>query len=82
MNNGKEHEVHCDEAFEQLYQYLDKELEQVSMTEIEVHLKRCRGCWDYFEFERKLKARFKKCCCDEPLPSTLRDRIQALLKKY
>lgn len=74
--------MNCDEAFEKLYQFLDKEGDQVSLVEIEKHIKICRHCWDYFEFERRLKERFKTCCQKEPLSDELLRRIQSLLQKY
>ena len=74
--------MNCDDAFEKLYQFLDKDLGDAPMDDLEKHLKVCRHCWDYFEFERKLKERCKTSCQNEPLPESLRRRIQTLLQKY
>lgn len=71
----------CKEAFEKLYAYLDRDCASCSMEEIEVHLKICRGCWDRFEFEKKLKERVKTSCCED-LPASLLSRIKQLLEKY
>jgi mycothiol system anti-sigma-R factor len=73
--------MNCDESFEVLYRFLDKDLESGTCDEVEVHLKICRPCWDRFEFEKKLKARFQKCC-SEQIPEHLEARIKALLEKY
>jgi mycothiol system anti-sigma-R factor len=73
--------LNCQESFEMLYRFLDDDLDGVSYTDVEYHLKLCRPCWDRFEFEKMLKARFKKSC-NEPLPETLVNRIKSLLEKY
>jgi mycothiol system anti-sigma-R factor len=74
-------ELNCEESFEKLYQFIDNDLDGVSYTEVEIHLKLCRPCWDRFEFEKKLKARFKRSCCED-LPDSLVVRIKTLLEKY
>ena len=73
--------MNCEEAFEGLYQYLDKDLDEISMTEIEAHLQSCRHCWSYFEFERKLKERFRTSCGKELLPDKLLQRIKTIFEK-
>jgi mycothiol system anti-sigma-R factor len=74
--------MNCEESFEMLFQYIDKDMDSLTIQEIEVHLKHCRPCWDRFEFEKKLKERFRKSCCKEPCPDSLLHRIKALLEKY
>ncbi len=74
--------MNCGEAFEQVYQFLDKETEAEKIREIEIHLKICRGCWDYYEFEKKLIERFKSSCQQETCSETLRPRITQLLQHY
>ena len=74
--------MNCRESLEKLYQFLDRDMDQVPMSEIKKHLDRCRHCWDRFEFEKLLKERLKKSCCKEICPDSLRQRIQSLLKKF
>jgi mycothiol system anti-sigma-R factor len=74
--------MNCKESLKKLYDFLDKELGTAPMGEIEKHLDCCRHCWDRFEFEKQLKALFKKSCCKEACPDALKRRIQSLLEKY
>ena len=74
--------MNCDESFEILYRFIDMDLEGNVFQDVEVHLAKCRGCWDRFEFEKKLKAHIRKCCHQEPLPENLVLRIQKLLDQY
>lgn len=74
--------VNCDEWFEKLYQILDRDLDQDVWHQVEEHMKRCRPCWDRYEFERRLKERLQKSCCREASTESLRIRIKALLEKY
>jgi mycothiol system anti-sigma-R factor len=74
--------VNCDEWFERLYQILDRDVDEKVWAEVEAHMKRCRRCWDRYEFEIRIKTQLKKSCAQEPCSDSLRTRIQALLKKY
>jgi mycothiol system anti-sigma-R factor len=75
--------IDCKEALEKLYLYLDRhETDEMSATEIEEHLDVCRDCFQYFEFEKKLKARVRACCDDEKIPEALTLRIQKILTQF
>ncbi len=74
--------MNCAEAIEKLYAYIDNEMEPLTLAEIEKHLNRCRPCLSRCEFERKLKARFKLCCCDDHIPESLHKRIRAILEAF
>ncbi len=74
--------MNCKEAFEFLYQFLDKDGDTVICQEIEVHLKVCRHCCDRYEFERRLKDRCKKTCGEEPCSEALLTRIKNILDKF
>lgn len=74
--------MNCEESFEVLYQFLDKDMDGNTLQQVELHLKFCRPCWDRFEFEKKLKERFRNSCHKEPCPDSLLKRVKALLDKY
>ena len=74
--------MNCKESLQKLYEFLDGEMEKMSSAQIEQHLDWCRGCWDRFEFEKRLKERLKKSCSKESCSDTLRNRIKSLLEKY
>ncbi len=74
--------MNCEESFEKLYGFLDKDIDGLTLTQIEIHLKDCRPCWDRFEFEKRLKERFRKSCHKEVCPETLLKKIKDILEKY
>ncbi len=45
----------CDDALHSLYQYLDREMEDVRAQVIRRHLEDCSGCMERFDFEARLK---------------------------
>ena len=74
--------MNCNESFELLYRYIDRDCDGITIQEIEIHLKACRPCWDRYEFERLLIARVKESCHKETCADSLKKRIRALLEKY
>ncbi|MBI2264408.1 MAG: mycothiol system anti-sigma-R factor [Armatimonadetes bacterium] len=67
--------ITCQEAFAQLHDYLDHELTEAEIADMEKHLDRCLQCCDKFTFERQLKALVKKKGTSEGLPANLKDKI-------
>jgi len=73
--------MNCKESLQKIYEFMDGQLEKTPFSNIEKHLDNCRGCWDRFEFEKRLKEMLQKSCkmtCSDKL----RARIQSLLEKY
>ena len=69
---------HCDEALENLYLYLDSELDSVSSEMIRSHLDDCTGCGPLFDFEGRLKAVVRERL-QEDVPDAVVDRVRAAL---
>jgi mycothiol system anti-sigma-R factor len=74
--------MNCSESFELLYRFIDGDMDGMTMQDVEIHLKLCRPCWDRFEFEKKLKERYKDSCHKEACSEALRLRIKTILEKY
>ena len=70
----------CDEALENLYLYLDSELDQVSTERIRSHLDECTDCVNSFEFEKRLKDVIKERL-NEDVPEHLVARVREALAK-
>ena len=70
----------CDEALENLYLYLDSELDHVSFERIRSHLDECTDCVNSFDFEKRLKDVIKERL-DEDVPATLVARLREALAK-
>jgi mycothiol system anti-sigma-R factor len=70
----------CDEALENLYLYLDSELDHVSTERIRSHLDECTDCVNSFEFEKRLKDVIRERL-NEDVPETLVARVREALAK-
>jgi mycothiol system anti-sigma-R factor len=70
----------CDEALENLYLYLDSELDSVTSVRIRSHLEDCRGCGPQFDFEGRLKAVVKERL-HEDVPDDVVDRVRAAIRE-
>jgi len=74
--------VNCDEWFEQLYRYIDKDLDEIAQKHVDEHMKSCRPCWDRYELEIKLKERLSSSCCIERCTESFRLRIKSIIAKF
>lgn len=68
----------CDSALDELYQFLDGELDEANRHRIEAHLNDCSPCLEAFDFEAELRRIIANRCRDR-VPDELRSRIQAVL---
>lgn len=71
-------EMTCEEVIEQIYQFLDEELDSALSDRINEHLERCRDCFTRAEFEKRLRARINEAA-EVEAPERLHRRLQRLL---
>lgn len=76
-----EPQLSCEEVIEQLFSYLDGEIDRERMAAIERHLERCRDCFTRAEFERRLRQRTAQAATVQA-PGRLRQRIRKLIDSY
>ena len=80
MNDCNEHNMQdCDEALENLYLYLDAELDDASSEQIRSHLDVCRDCSGSFDFERRLQKVVRERL-DEKVPDSLVDKVREAIE--
>jgi anti-sigma factor (TIGR02949 family) len=85
MSAGKHDKAKCHEVFEQLSQYLDRELTPQTYAEIEAHLAGCPPCIDFLN---SLKRTVRLCrCCEEgqkpkPLTAEQRDKLMSAYRTF
>jgi mycothiol system anti-sigma-R factor len=79
MSSGEPHEIDCVEVIEQVYLYLDDEIDEVHRTEVRVHLDDCGPCLRQYGIEQEVKALVARCCGGESAPDGLKDRLRAKL---
>jgi mycothiol system anti-sigma-R factor len=70
---------HCGEALEKLYAYLDRELDQDSVTVIRTHIGECPPCCDAFSFEERFLVAIRAGLREE-VPSTVIERIRVAIR--
>lgn len=75
------HEIDCERALKQLFEFIDRELPEDRREEMQRHLHTCKSCFSRVEFERRLKEKVGALCDDE-VPAQLGARIKGLLKTF
>ena len=71
----------CEQALKHLLEFIDHELSDSEHDSVERHLRTCRGCCSRMEFESRLKQRLS-ALSTEDIPSTTRDRVRNLIKRF
>lgn len=79
MNCSDPHDTPCSTVLEQVYAYLDGELEEISCTEIRAHLDGCSPCLREYGLEEAVKRIVAKHCGHDPVPPGLRNKVMSRL---
>jgi len=66
--------ITCREAVEQLWAYIDGELEGADERSVEAHLAACRGCYPHYDFQRAFRE-FVRRHTSQTVPADLRKRV-------
>ncbi len=61
--------------------YVDHELDEQDLVEMEIHLARCDSCREQVAVQVRMKEEFKACLGQERAPEALRERIFAQLEE-
>jgi len=79
MSCGNPHDVDCAEVIEQVYLYLDGEIDEDVRQQVRVHLDECAPCLRQFGIEQEFKALVHRRCGGDVPPPGLRERIKLQL---
>lgn len=74
-------DIDCLQAIEQMYAYLDGELEAGPKRKFEEHLQHCRSCFSRQELETELSSRLKQEA-DQEVPKALQDRLKKIIDNF
>jgi anti-sigma factor (TIGR02949 family) len=74
-------DMNCEQALTRLMDFIDHELGDSERDSVEAHLRICRSCFSRMEFEGRLKQRLSALSTHDA-PSTARDRIRNLIKRF
>jgi mycothiol system anti-sigma-R factor len=76
MSCGQPHDKDCAEVLDNLFLFLDREMEDASYTEIKQHLDECAPCLARYNLEQVVKTLVARSCRQaEPAPPELRERV-------
>ena len=79
MSCGEHHDRPCDEVLEQVWFYLDGEIDAADCATIRHHLDECSPCLRKFGIEQEVKALVARSCGSDHAPDDLKDRVRAKL---
>ena len=74
-------EIGCELALKRLLEFIDHELSESEHDSVEQHLRTCRSCFSRMEFESRIKQRLSALSTAD-VPSTSRDRVRNLIKRF
>ena len=64
----------CEKALENLYLFIDQEIDTASCAEIQTHIDECTTCLSEYDLERVVKSLVAKSC-SEVAPEPLREKV-------
>jgi mycothiol system anti-sigma-R factor len=64
----------CEKALENLYLFIDEEIDTASSAEIQSHIDECTDCLSEHDLERVVKSLVSRSC-SEVAPEPLRDKV-------
>lgn len=73
-------DLDCEQVLEQVWSYLDGELDETVYLRIQAHVARCSDCGPRFEFQRRLLALIEEKCREGPVPLELKQQLFKLLE--
>ncbi len=71
--------MNCQDCLDQLDAYVDRELTDAEVSDLQRHLAHCPPCEDRYRFEADLKRLVRVCCEQEQAPLELRDKLREIL---
>jgi len=81
MSCGNPHEVDCSEVIEQVYLYLDAEIDDAKRAEVRQHLDECAPCLRQYGIENEVKALVARCCGGDQAPDGVKQRLLVKLQE-
>jgi anti-sigma factor (TIGR02949 family) len=68
----------CERCEEMMQPYLDRELDDVQVSEAEAHLDGCLYCRRRYRFEVSLRRYVRTAAAEKQMPAGLKERLAAL----
>jgi mycothiol system anti-sigma-R factor len=74
MACGEPHDTDCSEVLDRVFFFIDNELDQANLSQIQRHLEECGPCLEKYDLERTVKALVARSC-SEHAPESLRTKV-------
>src|SRR5690348_9006099 len=71
--------MNCPDCKDKLDRYLDRELNNTEVMELQLHLEGCPDCSDQYEFHAHLKRLVTHSCDCRAAPAAFRQKLRQLL---
>jgi mycothiol system anti-sigma-R factor len=71
--------MNCPDCREKLDRYVDRELSNTEVLELQLHLEGCPDCNDQYEFQEHLKRLVKRSCDCDRAPEAFREKLRQIL---
>ena len=68
-------QLDCEEAERRLHTFLDRELDEAEIAEVQAHLDDCKECHSKFRFEASFKRLVMTRSSEQAAPSGLREKL-------
>lgn len=78
----KHPEEECTEVLDRVYAFIDRELDEKTMTydQIAAHLETCRPCLEEYDLDRVIKQILARSCQCERTPEEVRVKVLARIR--
>ncbi|MFN8571495.1 MAG: zf-HC2 domain-containing protein [Gemmatimonadaceae bacterium] len=80
MPNETRH-IDCTMAMKQLWDYLDQELTDDRMSEVQQHLAHCQRCFPHADFAQRFLEALQSTREERPMPAEMRARVMQRLSE-
>jgi mycothiol system anti-sigma-R factor len=81
MSCGSHHDTPCSEVLEQVYVYLDGEIDPDECEKIREHLDECGPCLRQYGLDQAVKALVARTCGCDLAPEQLRGKVLARIRE-
>lgn len=76
-----EHEMDCGDALEQMYLFLDNEMDEEDCARVRQHLADCEPCLEQYDLEGLVKSVVHRSCGSDRPPEDLRQRVLSRIRE-
>ena len=81
MSCGKHHDTPCSEVLDQVYIYLDGEVDLAECEKIRQHLEECGPCLRQYDLDKAVKALVARTCGCDLASDELRHKVLARIRQ-